>query len=115
MSEHLPPPGPLAISCVVDNGTVSIALEGELDLANAPQLEERLADVEGREPTRVVVDLGRLAFIDSTGLRVLLQAHARARQSGRELTLRPGDATVQRVFEITGALDILSFEPLPAA
>jgi anti-sigma B factor antagonist len=114
MSEHLPPPGPLAISCVMDNGTASIALEGELDLANAPQLEERLADVEGAGPTRVVVDLGRLAFIDSTGLRVLLQADARARERGHELTLRPGDATVQRAFEVTGALDILRFESLPA-
>jgi anti-anti-sigma factor len=113
MSEHLPPPGPLVISCVVDNGTASLTLEGELDLANAPQLEERLADVESRAPKRVVVDLGRLAFIDSTGLRVLLQADARARENGRELTLRPGDATVQRAFELTGALDILSFESLP--
>ncbi|MFI5009891.1 MAG: STAS domain-containing protein, partial [Solirubrobacterales bacterium] len=74
MSEHLPPPGPLSISCVADNGTVSIVLEGELDLANAPQLEERLADVVGTRPSRVVVDLRRLAFIDSPGLRVLLQA-----------------------------------------
>jgi anti-anti-sigma factor len=94
----------------MDNGTASIALEGELDLANAPQLEERLADVEGRSPSSVVIDLGRLVFIDSTGLRVLLQADARAREHGRELTLRPGDATVQRAFEMTGALEILRFE-----
>ncbi len=114
MSEHLPPPGPLVISCVMDNGTASIALEGELDLANAPQLEERLADIEGTRPSRLVVDLGRLVFIDSTGLRVLLQADARAREDGRELTLRPGDAAVQRAFEVTGALEILSFESLPA-
>ncbi len=113
MSEHLPPPGPLTISCVLDNGTASIALEGELDLANAPQLEERFAAIEAGGSTRVVVDLGGLAFIDSTGLRVLLQADARARQQGHELTLRPGDAVVQRAFEVSGALDILRFEPLP--
>ena len=58
----------------------------------------------------MVVDLGRLAFIDSTGLRLLLQADARARERGCELVLRPGEPAVQRVFEVTGALAILRFE-----
>ena len=114
MSEHPSMPGALLISCVVDNGMVSISLTGELDLANAPQLEERLSAVEDDRPARVVVDLGRLVFIDSTGLRVLLQADARAREGDHELVLRPGDANVQRVFEITGALDVLRFESPPA-
>jgi anti-anti-sigma factor len=107
-------PSPFTISYELDNGTPSFALEGELDLANASQLEERLAAAQDDGAERVVVDLGRLAFIDSTGLRVLLQADARARESGHELKLRPGADAVQRVFEVAGALDILSFEPLPA-
>jgi anti-sigma B factor antagonist len=105
-----PAPGTLSISSVVDNGTVSISLEGELDLASARQMEERLRFAEERTPSRVVVDLGRLAFIDSTGLRLLLQADSRAREHGYEFVLRPGEASVQRVFEVTGALDVLHFE-----
>ena len=76
-------------------------------------MEECLAAVAERDPTRIVVDLGRLAFIDSTGLRLLLQADARAREHGYELVLRPGGASVQRVFEVTGALDVLRFESPP--
>ena len=113
MNRHPPVPGSLTISSVLDNGTARISLEGELDLAGARQMEERLAEIEGGEPSRVEVDLGRLAFIDSTGLRLLLQADARARERGCELVIRPGLPSVQRVFEVTGALDVLHFEGAP--
>jgi anti-anti-sigma factor len=105
-----PAAGGLSISSVVEDGTVSIALEGELDLAGARQLEESLAAAEQESPARMVVDLERLQFIDSTGLRLLLQADARARERGCELVLRPGEPAVQRAFEVTGALTVLRFE-----
>jgi anti-anti-sigma factor len=76
-------------------------------------MQERLTAVEDRRPRRMVIDLGELAFIDSTGLRLLLQADARAREHDRELVLHPGGASVQKVFEVTGALDILRFEAAP--
>jgi anti-sigma B factor antagonist len=110
MSAPMPSPGTLTISSVVEDGTVSITLGGELDLAGAARMEAHLASSERESPTRVVIDLGGLAFIDSTGLRLLLQADARAREQGYELVLRPGDPSVQRVFEVTGALDVLRFE-----
>jgi anti-anti-sigma factor len=113
MSDHPPVPGGLTISCVFHDGTASVTLEGELDLASATQMEERLIAAEDRGPTRMVIDLSGLAFIDSTGLRVLLQADTRAREQGYELVLRPGEASIQRVFEVTGALDILRFETSP--
>jgi len=107
-------PGALAIVCAIDNGSAALSLEGELDLANASVLEERLSDLEDNGSTHLVVDLAGLAFIDSTGLRVLLQAHMRAHARGHELILRPAPATVQRVFEVTGAQQALRFEPVPA-
>jgi anti-anti-sigma factor len=73
-------------------------------------MEECMGSIDGQDPTRVVVDLAGLEFIDSTGLRVLLLADARARERGYELVLRAGGPTVQRVFEMTGALDVLRFE-----
>ena len=81
-----------------------------MDLASAKAVEEGLLAAERDSPTRVIIDLSQLAFIDSTGLRLLLQADARAREHGYELVLRPGEASVQRVFEITGALEVLRFE-----
>ncbi|HST56958.1 MAG TPA: STAS domain-containing protein [Solirubrobacteraceae bacterium] len=110
MNADTPTPGTLSISSSIDDGTVRVTLEGELDLASARLMEERLSTIEETRPARLVVDLGRLAFIDSTGLRLLLQADGRARERGGEFVLRPGDANVQRVFEVTGALDVLSFE-----
>jgi anti-sigma B factor antagonist len=105
--------GRLGIKSVTEDGTVSLSLDGELDLAGAHQLEESLAAAEKEQPARLIVDLGRLAFIDSTGLRLLLQADARARERGCELLLRPGEPAVQRVFEVTGAFALLRFEGQP--
>jgi anti-anti-sigma factor len=110
MNSNSPVPGSLTISSGVENGTASIHLEGELDLASARRMEESLTTLEDGRPARLVVDLSGLAFIDSTGLRLLIQADARARERGGELVLRPGDASIQKVFEMTGALDVLHFE-----
>jgi len=99
---------------VIDNGTASLSLEGELDIGTAATLEARLGELEEHGSTHLMVDLGGLAFIDSTGLRVLLQASARARERGHELTLRPARQTVQQVFAITGAQAALRFDPPPA-
>ncbi|HEY7932497.1 MAG TPA: STAS domain-containing protein [Solirubrobacteraceae bacterium] len=113
MNAGTPVPGSLSISSETDQDTVHITLQGELDLASAPQMQEHLRAAGDSAPARVVVDLARLAFIDSTGLRVLLQADARARELGYELVLRPGEPSVQRVFEVTGATDMLRFEHAP--
>jgi anti-sigma B factor antagonist len=113
MNSNSPAPGSLTISSDVGDGTASIRLEGELDLASARRMEESLTALEDGRPARLVVDLRRLAFIDSTGLRLLIQADARARERGGELILHPGDASIQKVFEMTGALDVLHFEDAP--
>lgn len=103
-------PGSLSISSSLDDGVASLALHGELDLATAPILESSLLEVEQQAPSRLVIDLGDLQFLDSTGLRLLLAAHSRAQLRDAELVLRPGDAAVQRVFDVSGALDVLRFE-----
>jgi anti-anti-sigma factor len=115
MSASAPAPGSLSISSAVADGTVSITLTGELDLAGAAQMEASLAAAEREQPRRLLIDLAQLSFLDSTGLRLLLQADVRAREAGYELVLRPGTPSVQRVFEVTGALDVLRFESPPQA
>ena len=81
---------------------VRLLLFGELDIAAAPQVDGTLAELEGERPSRIVLDLRGLTFLDSTGLRSLLGADARARDAGRCLTLIQGPDPVQRVFSITG-------------
>jgi anti-anti-sigma factor len=112
MSDGLtPPPGRLSVTAAARDGEVSLTLEGELDLASVGELEQRLAAAQAQAPRRLVVDLRRLAFIDSSGLRAIIQADAHARAQGTDLVLRPGGESIQRVFELTGALDALHFEP----
>jgi anti-anti-sigma factor len=85
-----------------------IALVGELDLDGAPRLEEELLRVEATDATTIVVDLGQLEFIDSTGLRLLLMAAERSQPDARVTILR-GPKQVHRVFELTNLVDRLPF------
>jgi anti-anti-sigma factor len=88
--------------------TETVAVDGELDFATAFDVEMRLERAI-RSADEVVVDLTNLEFIDSTGIRTLLEAHQAARRDGVTLRLLPGPAPVQRVFEISGLLDELPF------
>lgn len=88
-------------------GRVRIELRGELDLATAPQVEEALAGAEGDAPGLIALDLSKLSFLDSSGLRTIVAADARARDAGRRLAVVKGPDAVQRVFTITGLEDRL--------
>jgi anti-anti-sigma factor len=78
------------VSSSLVDGAVRVSLRGELDLASARQMEERFTSIDEQGPSRVVVDLAGLAFMDSSGLRALLLVDARAREHGYELVLLPG-------------------------
>jgi anti-sigma B factor antagonist len=80
---------------------VRLALSGELDISTAPRLEEDLRRVEAGRPSRIVLDLERLEFLDSTGLRLLILADNRARDEGRQLAVARANEMVRRVFRLT--------------
>ena len=80
---------------------VCVSLEGELDLSNVLHVEEEIRRVEKRRPS-LVLDLRRLRFIDSTGLRVIVSAHQRARNQGRRLKIVQGGDAVKRLFRLSG-------------
>ncbi len=82
-------------------GLVQVVLRGELDLSTVPKVEETLRRVEESHPPVIVLDLSGLSFLDSTGLRLIVNADQRARESDRRLTIVKGPAPVQRVFSIT--------------
>jgi anti-sigma B factor antagonist len=94
----------MALDVTVDarpgSNVTTVAVAGELDLSTAPELERWLdrAQVDGRP---LVLDLRGVSFMDSSGLRVILAADARARSSGRRLVLVAGPVGVQRVFQLT--------------
>jgi len=95
-------------------GDALIALSGELDLSGAPALDQEIEQLAARpEIRRVVVDLRRLDFLDSSGLRSVALADRRLSGSGRSLVLVRGNESVQRVFEITRMVERLTFVDRP--
>jgi anti-sigma B factor antagonist len=104
-----PPPDFDVAQAHDDAGVLTLRPAGELDIATAPRLERALL-FERRPGDRVVLDLADLEFIDSTGLRVIVQAVEASRAGGWELTLRQGGPAVRRVFEISGVIGALPFE-----
>jgi anti-sigma B factor antagonist len=83
------------------NGLVHVALVGELDLSTVAKVQDELRRVEASAPATVVVDLSKLTFLDSTGLRCIVTADERARDQGRRVVIVRGPDPVQRVFTIT--------------
>ena len=82
-------------------GTRDVQVEGELDLAVAGQLDEVLtAAVE--ECTQVLVGLERCAFIDSSGIAVILRARNRMQEDGNKLVVYAPTDQVLRVLSMTG-------------
>jgi anti-anti-sigma factor len=87
---------------------VVLTVGGEVDLATAPQLHAKLMDLaEIGEASSIMVDLTPVAFMDSTGLTVLLAAHQHAQAGGRSIRLICPAGPVRRVFRMTGAEQVL--------
>ena len=85
-----------------------------LDLSGAPALDHEIEQLAARpEIRRVVLDLRRLDFLDSSGLRSVALPDRRRSPSGRSLVLVRGNESVQRVFEITRMVERLTFVDHP--
>lgn len=97
----------------LDDGVV-LALSGDLDLATVPRLQRELERTASTGLQRTVLDLTRIAFMDSSGLRAIVDAAERASASGSALELVRGPDHVHRIFEITLLDERLSFVPAPA-
>lgn len=88
-------------------GAVPVAaVTGEIDVATAPALRERLQQLVGESAPTVVVDLSGVSFLDSTALGVLVGAHKRCREAGGQLRLVITEPRILKVFEITGLTEI---------
>lgn len=88
---------------------MNVIPHGEIDLASAPELHDRIRELRESGFDRIVLDLRHVTFMDSTGLRVVLDWDETARRDGMTFELLPGPDNVQRLFEITGVLERLQF------
>lgn len=77
-----------------------IAISGEIDVATRDQLDARLAAEPGS--ATVALDLAGVSFIDSSGLRVLIEHHHRFEEEGGQLELTELSAPAARLIEVAG-------------
>jgi anti-sigma B factor antagonist len=96
-------------------GAVRIALSGELDLSSALTFDDELRRAEERMPECLVLDLRKLRFMDSTGLRLIMSAHRRAKTRGRRLAIVLGSDPVKRLFRLAGVNRRLDIVEHPSA
>ena len=83
-----------------------VTLEGRLDTTTAPRLEEALkVSLDG--VTDLTLDLEKLEYLSSAGLRVLLAAQKTMNKQGT-MTVTNVNETIQEIFEVTGFTDILT-------
>jgi anti-sigma B factor antagonist len=100
----------LSLQTYQEPDSVRVAVSGELDLSSALTFEEEIRHIEDcSEAPLLVLDLRALKFMDSTGLRLILSAHARAMKHGRKLVIVQGGEAVRRIFRITGVIERLNF------
>jgi anti-anti-sigma factor len=92
----------LRVSARTENGVTIAQLAGELDLASAPDLRERLLALLRPASGRLVLDLSRVSFCDASGLAVLIGTGRRARLLGGFLRLAAVPPEVSRVLRSTG-------------
>jgi anti-sigma B factor antagonist len=83
------------------SGVLVVAAPEEIDITNSPDLRAALVEAAAGGHSRLVADLTRTRFCDSSGLHALLAAHKRAQAEGGELLLVIPSTAVLRVFAIT--------------
>ena len=107
MTDTYKPP-PFGVELARDGATATVAILGELDIATTPELTDALRSLEPGYET-LVVDLSRCTFFASSGISILLEESHRAQQEGFELIVIKAPAEVQRMFDLAGLDDKLTF------
>lgn len=95
----------------IDATTHVVDVVGEVDLYSAPELKEHVLSAIDSGKTRIVVDLSKTTFIDSTTLGVLVGARKRLREHDGALAVVCADDDKLALFEMTGLDRVFSIHP----
>jgi anti-sigma B factor antagonist len=97
----------------VADGVMGVCIAGEIDMATAPQVTDAVRTALAVRPSAVHVDLAAVTFLDSSGIRTLLQAQNEAAEQRIVLRVVNAHPRVAHVLELTGLLEILQDDTLP--
>ena len=101
----------LRIEVANTTSPTTVVLTGEVDLSNARRLREVLLSIANSGEHRIIIDLGNVTFMDSTGLSALVGARKRFQSLDRgEIILRSPAPTVLKVLEMTGLMRVFTVE-----
>jgi anti-sigma B factor antagonist len=80
-----------------------IAPEGELDVYATRALAPELDEAAGAAYSRLIVDLSRVTFVDSSGLAAIVQAHQRLQRQGRDVkVVAPNGSAAAVLIDLAG-------------
>jgi anti-anti-sigma factor len=102
------PDPPLQLSVDDADGSTRLSVRGEIDMATAEQLCDQLTKVIDDHVGDVDIDLSLVTFCDSTGLRVMLNAHHQLLVRGRRLRVVCASRPVQRLLELSATNTVLT-------
>ena len=101
----------ISIHVHVTDGLHVFELTGSLDIATSPSVRAALTETSERGDHRLIVDLTRLEFLDSTGLGALIGGQRRAKEFGGEVRLVAKEGQILRLLRITGLLNVFAVYP----
>lgn len=106
-------PGNFDVATSRHGGTLVVSPHGEIDLATV-DLVRSAVDAEHKQGDHVQLDLRGVEFMDTSGLRYVLELVERSERDGFAVSLVRGPSAVQRVFEVSGVAPRLPFVDEPA-
>jgi anti-sigma B factor antagonist len=101
----------LSIHLHVVDGSHVFELTGSLDIATSPTVRATLTSASERGDHKLIVDLTKVDFLDSTGLGALIGGQRRAKEFGGEIRLVAKEGQILRLLRITGLLKVFAVYP----
>jgi anti-anti-sigma factor len=101
------PSPPLRVTFRFGGEEVDVSPGGEIDIATAPDLAALVDAAAGRHRNRLVLDLADVAFMDVTGLNLVIRLASRLKESGGELIVRSASCLTRRLFDLVGLSDLV--------
>ncbi len=93
----------------INGDQAKVVLEGRLDTNTAPELKEKMGKLP-EEIREIVLDIEKVTYTSSAGLRVILQYHNQMGQRNGKLTVTHPNDNIMEVFEDTGLAGCLNIE-----
>jgi anti-sigma B factor antagonist len=84
-----------------DEAAARVRIEGDIDFTNSQSVRDWLRDFCGRTQGELVLDLAKLAYIDSSGLAVLIETRKLLKASGRKIRIEAVTSQVHKLFSLT--------------